>query len=100
MVVEIEQLDHLVAVTQVVTAEVHLDPAAGILQVTEHHFALGSPGHDTPGDGYSGPVVGHALLVRQAGLLGGVRALVAVGEGLNTQRLQRGPLFSSGRFDI
>jgi hypothetical protein len=100
MIVEVQKIDEVVPRAQHVPPQVDLDPPAGVFDVSEHNLALGTPGLDPACDRDLGSILAHLVAVGGQRFRCGMGALVAIGEGLDAQRLQRSPLIPAGRLDV
>jgi hypothetical protein len=100
VIIEVEEVDYLVPVAEIVSPEIDLDSAGGILEVPEDDLPFGTPAFDSSGNGHFRSVISHFVLV--SGQSGGchVGAFVPIRKGLNPKRLERGPLLSSSDLDI
>ena len=92
MVIEIQPIDQPVAVAELVTSEIDLDPAGAVFQVEERGLPLRAKPHDATGDRHTRAWIPHRILVQSERLGGQVRAVEPVGEGGHARRLQTCPL--------
>jgi hypothetical protein len=100
VIIEVEEVDCLVAVAEIVSPEINLNAAGGILDVSEDHFSFRTPAFYSSGDGHLRSIVSHVILVSCQSRGRHMSALVAVRERLNAKRLEGGALLSSSHLDI
>ncbi len=100
VVVEIEQLHQVPRRSQVIGPEVDLNPPAGVLEMTEHHLPLGSPGLDPAGNLHRRSLVAHVIPVGPQGFGCGVSPVESIGERLDAERLDGATLLPAMAFRL
>jgi hypothetical protein len=94
-IADIEQAQQFIALPKLIDAEVELDSPAFVLDIGKRHLAHPTEGHDAPGNGDIGILLGALVGVALANLRYAVRAIVGVRVGLDPRLTQEGELFES-----
>ncbi len=100
VIVEVEQLHQLVALTQRVPPEVDLDAPGDVLEMGERGLPLRAEGGDAPRHPDLGAGLAHPVVPGREGLGGGVAPVEAIRERRYAELLQLGALLPPRRLDV